>query len=332
MFVVDDYAPTPLDRREMETKAARLIRAQGNLAGRGRLKADLSEHRVFRPRGLVVCTGEERPAGQSILARTFLVELEQSQVDKARLSESQAVAGILPHAMSGYLHWLAPQMETLPAQLRSTFQEIRAKATQNGTHLRVPVTVAHLALGLDCGLAYAQEIGACDQVEADELRMTCWESLNNRAKANASIVEVNRPTRLFIEVFQTLLDQKKVSLLAKSMVGDAGQDMLFVGWEDDDNYYLIPNAIFQAVSKFCRDAGEPFPVGETRLKQDLRREHLSQTDPNRTTHTEWIGGVSRRVLSLRKSAIATVLGQSGPHSSPVLTGLAGFSEDGTDGL
>jgi hypothetical protein len=332
IFVVDDFAPTPLDRREMESKAARLIRAQGNLAGRGRLKADLTEHRVFHPRGLVLVTGEERPAGQSILARTFLVELEQSQVNKPRLTESQGIAAFLPDAMSGYLRWLAPQMGTLPAQLRSEFREMRQRATTGGAHLRVPETVAHLALGLDCGLAYAQEIGACDAVEADELRMQCWASLMNRAKANASVVEANRPTILFVEVFQTLLDQQKISVVSKTTIPDERRDIFFVGWEDHDSYYLIPNAIYQAVAKFCREAGETFPVGQTRLQQDLRRDHLSQTEKNRTTNTVWIAGVSRRVLSLRKAAIAVVLGQVSPDSSPVLTGLAGNPEGGRDDL
>jgi hypothetical protein len=209
---------------------------------------------------------------------------------------------------------------------------MRHLATKDRTHLRVPETVAHLALGLDCGLAYAQEIGACDAVEADELRMKCWESLMNRAKANAAIVEANRPTILFIEVLQTLLDQKKISIIAKTVLPDARHDTSFVGWEDESNYYFIPNAIYQAVARFCREAGESFPVGQTRLQQDLRREHLSQTETNRTTCTVWIAGVSRRVLCLRKSAVATVLGQAGPDSSPVLTGLAGDSEVGTDGV
>jgi hypothetical protein len=253
-------------------------------------------------------------------------------VDLCLLSESQDIQRVLPHAMSGYLHWLAMQMGTLPAQLHSEFREMRHLATKDRTHLRVPETVAHLALGLDCGLAYAQEIGACDAVEADELRMKCWESLMNRAKANAAIVEANRPTILFIEVLQTLLDQKKISIIAKTVLPDARHDTSFVGWEDEGNYYFIPNAIYQAVARFCREAGESFPVGQTRLQQDLRREHLSQTETNRTTCTVWIAGVSRRVLCLRKSAVATVLGQAGPDSSPVLTGLAGDSEVGTDGV
>jgi hypothetical protein len=63
LFVVDDYVPGGPDARELEAKAARLLHAQGNAAGRGRLRADLTERPAFPPRGLIVSTGEERPAG-----------------------------------------------------------------------------------------------------------------------------------------------------------------------------------------------------------------------------------------------------------------------------
>jgi len=59
LFVVDDYAPGSMDRRELETKASRLIRSQGNLAGRGRLRSDLSDRPAYPPRGLILSTGEQ---------------------------------------------------------------------------------------------------------------------------------------------------------------------------------------------------------------------------------------------------------------------------------
>ena len=76
LFVVDDYAPGAMDRRELETKASRLLRSQGNLAGRGRLKSDLTERLAYPPRGLILATGEQHPPGQSLLARTLVVELK----------------------------------------------------------------------------------------------------------------------------------------------------------------------------------------------------------------------------------------------------------------
>ena len=70
LFVIDNYAPSGLDAREVETKAARLLRAQGNLAGRARLRPDLTERPAFPPRGLILATGEQHPPGQSIVAES----------------------------------------------------------------------------------------------------------------------------------------------------------------------------------------------------------------------------------------------------------------------
>jgi hypothetical protein len=60
-FVIDDYAPSGPDRRELEVKAARLLRSQGNLSGRSRLRADLTERPSFPPRGIIIGTGEQHP-------------------------------------------------------------------------------------------------------------------------------------------------------------------------------------------------------------------------------------------------------------------------------
>src|SRR5262249_16437007 len=89
LFVIDDYAPSGADARELELKAARVLRAQGNLAGRGRLRADLSDRPAFPPRGLILSTGEQRPPGQSIVARLLLIEMDPGTVDLGRLTEAQ---------------------------------------------------------------------------------------------------------------------------------------------------------------------------------------------------------------------------------------------------
>ena len=62
-FVIDDYAPSGLDSRELEAKATRLLRSQGNLSARNRLRADLTERPGFPPRGIIIGTGEQHPPG-----------------------------------------------------------------------------------------------------------------------------------------------------------------------------------------------------------------------------------------------------------------------------
>jgi len=319
VFVIDDYAPSGLDARELETKAARLIRSQGNIAGRGRLRSDLSERPTFPPRGLLISTGEQHPPGQSLLARMLVIELAREEVQLAALIEGQRLAARLPHALAGYIAWLVPQMEKLPTLLRETFDGARARATADGEHLRVPETLAHLWIGLHSAFTYAEEIGACSPAEAEELRGQCWDALLALGRAQGRIVEDQRPTRRFLEVLLALVTQGRGILLSKDDLGsgrkNGGPELL--GWQDDECLYLIPEAAYQAVSRFCREAGEPFPVREVRLRSDLAREKLSDPDPGRQTAKVRVGVQRRRVLRLKRGAVEDFLGEEFPCPAPV---------------
>ena len=165
-FIIDDYAPSGLDSRELEAKATRLLRSQGNLSARSRLRSDLTERPGFPPRGIIIGTGEQRPPGHSILARTMLLDVDRSFVDMAALSMAQHTSAVLPHAMAGFIEWLAPQMDALPEILRQAFESVRHRATAGAEHLRIPGILANLWLGLDCGLRYAEEVGAVSGEEA----------------------------------------------------------------------------------------------------------------------------------------------------------------------
>ena len=209
-FVVDDYAPSGLDARELELKASRLLRSQGNLSGRGRLRADLTERPAYPPRGIIISTGEQHPPGQSVLARTLLIELDRSRVSLSALSEAQRMAARLPSAMAGYVLWLAPQMGKLPEMLRRTFDEARHRATSGGQHLRVPGAFAHLWIGLDCAVSYAADIGAISKEEADSIRSQSSDALTEVAMRQAQSVDGERPSRRFLSVLAALLTQGRV--------------------------------------------------------------------------------------------------------------------------
>src|SRR5262245_42923323 len=189
LFVVDDYAPGALDSKELEIKASRLLRAQGNLSARGRLRADLSERPACPPRGLIIATGEQHPPAQSILARTVLVEARRTGIDFDALTNAQRNQMLLSHALSGYISWLIPQMNDMPAVLKQTFLDTRASINADCAHLRIPEALAHLWLGLSCGLRYAEEIKACSSIEARDLKKKCWDALLEIGQRQGQIVE-----------------------------------------------------------------------------------------------------------------------------------------------
>ncbi len=323
--VIDEYAPSAMDARELESKASRLIRAQGNLAGRGRLRSDLTERPAFPPRGLIVATGEQHPPGQSVLARMLIVEPRRQEIDLAALTEAQRQADRLPHAMAGYVAWLAPQMSTISGMLRETFEGARARVLAGAPHLRVPEVLAHLWVGLHCGLAYAEDIGSCTGGEAESLRARGWDALVSLGAAQGRLVEDERPSRRFLRVLLTLVTQGRALLLPRDENNDGGRPGAdLIGWQDDEGIYLIPEASHQAVSRFCREAGEPFPVRRERLQKDLALDGLAQCDPGRYTKVERVGGSPRRVLSLKRQAVADLVGEAFPL--PLVTGVTGFAE------
>jgi hypothetical protein len=117
VLVVDDFAPTGTtgDVARMHQRADRLLRAQGNRSGRGRMWADGTLRPQYHPRGLVVSSGEDTPRGQSLRARVLISEISPGDVDLNVLTEMQRAAaeGLLASAMSGYVRYLAPQMGSL---------------------------------------------------------------------------------------------------------------------------------------------------------------------------------------------------------------------------
>jgi hypothetical protein len=309
-FPIDDYAPAgagAANTRELESKAGRLLRSQGNLSGRGRLRADLSDRPTFAPRGLIIGTAEQRPMGESIVARTVLIEACREEVDEILplLTIAQRKANRLPHAMAGYLLWLAPKMKELPALLKKNFDKIRTKISAEYAHLRIPGALAHLWLGFDLALIYAEEIGTCSSIEVQDLRQEGWQALIDVGRRQSRAVEEERPIRRFAEVLSSLLVQHRVTLLPKNEPHARFGEGAFLGWFDADWLYLMPEPTFKAISEFCRDSGELFPIRQNRLYSDLKEEGIANVDTGRSTATVSIDG-TKRVLQLNIKRLETL--------------------------
>ena len=94
-----------------------------------------------------------------------------------------------------------------------------------------------------------------------------------------------------------------------------------MGWQDEDFIYLLPDASFQAVAEFCREAGEFFPVRCDRLLRDFNREEVSECAAERNTTTARVGGQTRRVLKLRRDRAEALLGEPLPGSIDPVTAV-----------
>ena len=309
LLVIDDFCPQsdPHRAREMEQNAAHIVRAVGNRAGRGRLAGDLSLRTVYRPRALVLSTGELVPEGFSETARILTVEMRRGDVDLDRLTDAQAEADRYPHALAGYILWLADNWNYLARTLPEEHRNFRAGLMMEyrNYHLRIPDTLATLYLGFHLGLTYAVEVGALGETEAAEWRERGWAALKACAEAQAQRVERERPTLLFLQVLSGLVAQGKAKLYPKGnkeYIPEPGTELL--GWYDDDYIYLLPEASYHLVARYLREEGRHFPVRETTLRKYLAEEgYLERGDEEHYTSPVRTGGKLYRTFRVHREKV-----------------------------
>ena len=313
VLVIDDFNPTgksgEVDR--YHSIAERVLRAQGNQAGRMRMRVDGSLKPSYYPRGVIISSGEDQPRGHSLRARVFFTELKPGDVDLAKLSQLQEYAanGLLAKAMTGYLNWLAPQMDGLKASLPQTIAELRTAAGQF-EHGRTPEQVAHLQVGLKSSLRYAEEIGAISSYEAQELNNRGDKALITLAERQATHQRSADPIAQFIELLASALAIGKCHLRSAD-TGDEPSNPQHFGWEDNGpkgdcigwlspdgtEVYLEQAAAHACVQKFAADQRATLPIpAKTLFKRMAERGELVRADEGKSTTKMSIAGARRRVV------------------------------------
>jgi len=274
-LIIDDFAPqnSGIDAQGLERKAARIVRAVGNQSGRNRMNADTSTRMGYRPRGLDISTGEQLPSGESIMARTFPVEVKREIVDLDRLTKAQNEQGLLPQGMAGYILWLSEQWETLKGELPQRHRDLRDELRGKSAHLRTPEMFASILLGNQMGLTYAQIVGALTPDKAAAYFERAKETLRALAEMQAEHVRDERPSTRYLSIIRELIAQGKVNLMPLDGEAVEGKGDL-LGWCDADFVYLPSDAAYHAVAKFCRDEGGTFPLKPKSLHRMLESEGI----------------------------------------------------------
>jgi len=303
-FVVDDYAPQN-DRESASRQDAvveRLVRAAGNRTARARMGSDLSLLIVHRPRGLLLSTGEQLPAGQSLLARLVMVEVRPGAVDLATLSVAQAERSLYPHAMSSYIAWLADQLDALRASLPLALERHRKAARAEGQqHLRLPESLATLYVAWELAWRFALELGATDASAVEHWRVEGWRTLMAIGRRQQKQLVDERPTVRFLRILGEMLERHKVFFaeLSDTPGKKVGRQ---IGWRDAVHIYLLPGITYHAVVQYARDEGHSFTTSEHALRKSLAEDGLSVCNPARLTNLVRVADRPQRVLQLRRAA------------------------------
>jgi hypothetical protein len=172
LLVIDDFAPAASvhDVQRYHKEAERLLRAQGNRAGRLRLRADATLRPAKPPRGLVLSTSEDVPRGQLLRARLLVLDVAPGDfgprppAPNPALSACQRAAanGTYAAALSGFARWVAARYEGVRAAIPELLAEFREEFAAGGQHARTPGLLADLALGLHYLLFFAYKIEAIE--------------------------------------------------------------------------------------------------------------------------------------------------------------------------
>jgi hypothetical protein len=211
---VDDFAPpsTASSGRELEPKAQRVIRAQGNLSGRRRVRSETSLRPAYYPRGLILATGELHPSGQSTFARLFQLDVAAGDIVVEQLTVAQAQTARLCQAMAGYLRGLEPQLETRPTQWRAYWEQSRAEALSILTnHPRHPEIYAYLGTAWRTFLDLAVGAGALSHGEADEHEQLGLEFIRIALSRQRVDAEAEDPVRRFLGIIREAFAKAGVS-------------------------------------------------------------------------------------------------------------------------
>lgn len=310
LMVLDDFhlSIRKGDSMYKESLAQRIIRAYSNRTGRGRLNSDTSDKGRYEPRGMLLITGEELVSLKSTLARTLIIEIEKGSLEMERLSGLQAKTSMLPHAMSSFILWVKNNMQNVMQIFHKNFTQLRDKAYKEGDHRKLPEQAAFMQFALETVLSWACDKGVFEETKTHQMKKEGWETFIKLSDTQALRLEMEDPIKRFQAILHVLIAQNKVRLESKAL-SVANNDLIggwdgeLIGYYDDFYFYLIPEALWHTLQRFCISEGTHFPASRHTLYKMLRDKGLIETNNNRNTISERIQGKIKRVLKISRAGI-----------------------------
>ncbi len=190
-------------------------------------------------------------------------------------------------------------------------------------HARTPANAAELFFGFALFLKFAEEIGAITTAERQTLRQRCQIALSTVAQEQESAQAAHEPTQHFIRLLLAALSSGRAHVAAidgtepeapavcgwrkrrfsnGTVTAEEWQPQgRRIGWCDDENLFLEPDAAYSEANKLAGEQGESLAVSATTLRKRLQAQgYLVTTDTNRGTLTvrKTIEGTRKNVLHL----------------------------------
>lgn len=347
VFVIDDFCPVggAIDQQRMYRELDRVLRALGNQAGRGRMKADTSSRTTYVPRSLIVVTAEELPSRESGLARTLTLQVSPGDIDAGRLTACQrdAATGLYAQALSAFLRWAGGRLEDLRAQIAARRDVLRDSYHQSARHRRTGTTTADLMAGFEVFVQFATETGAVTPAEGRQLLDRCGDALLEAAAGHAEHLQAAEPAAEFIDRVRSALSSGKAYLSdrdggvpdrsiaaaygwRRSNPGETASPTpdwkplgIHIGWVDGCSTYLDPHAAIKAANEMSTETGRILFSVQTLGGHLKARDMLQSWDEGRgkVLVRRVLEGAQKKILHLRPGLlIAGASGAIGASDGP----------------
>jgi hypothetical protein len=324
VFVIDDFVPagTSWQMKSYQTNADKIIRAQGNQAGRARLTDTSNLQQTYYPRGVIFSTGEDTPEGHSVRGRMMISELSPGDVIPEKLSVCQKDRDKYPSAIYHTIKALCG-LDPKECDLTANAEEIRNSYLNVG-HTRTPSIIGRLAATGIWMLAFARKHGAITGPQLQEYTAEMQRSVVSTGERQKIYLESADP----IEIFKSGLRQSVGSLAnhLRRWNGGIPPKPVQMGWSadnpdndlpnyrshgpcigwirvDKDELYLDVNLGFNAIKKAC---GNDLSLTKQTLMKRLKDGGLmTRVDTHRGRNTIRIvcDGHARTVMCLQLSQI-----------------------------
>lgn len=313
---VDDYHPTArAEAGRMRETMQILARGYGDRTARNRLGSDITLREPRPPQGNVIVTAEFAPdIGESGTARLFCVEMKPGSICLPLLTEvqEQALDGCFVRCMGAFIRYIKErhlkdgQEQSLLERLKMNFSELRShwrnelKEKSIPFHDRLPDTLACLEVGFLFLTDFLCAKDITDERDATELQNRLHIVLLHLSAKQSESVEADRPTHIFLRKLYSLIECGNVFLLPATGRTEIPPKN-YIGYEDENYYYLMLDASHKAVKRLCGEQDEGFAISAKSLAKALADEGLIEPGDNGTnTRTMRFGGRLKRVMLLHK--------------------------------
>ena len=319
---IDDFHPSVRKEVNRLTETAQLVmRGYGDRIGRGKLKSDSTPMESRPPQGNAIITAEQAPdIGESGTARYFSLELRDGMIDLKKLSSFQheVEKGTLRNCMLAYTEWIKSRylkdkdsVQSFVGHLKKLFEDYRDEFSNSGIrcHGRVPEMYAWLMIGMEFFLSFLLDYEITSEEDCQSTYMRCRNCLYELAKKQSANIEQDKPTHVFIQKLHSLIESGQAFVLNRFNPPDYLPNG-FIGYEDDNNYYLNADAAHTMVKSLCDKQGENFTILKNDLLKALAEEGISRKEKKsgKNTRSININNKTKRLIWIPKSEFDYIVG------------------------